>query len=544
MIALALISLLNLPAGAAEVTRVEVDGASVVAVVPAGLYGVGYNGWGDITSEQAVGHLSSVGVTHCRIDADLSLLCGETPGALDLDYVTPRDRGLGFAARVQKIIDNGWVPIIALSTSHALPRWFHGEPTAGGGRPWVSFDLDGTPAEEGRSDQYGVLARVTHDLTLAMAQRGLSGLMWETIYEIGHTMPMADIHYHAARGIHSADPEARLMGPATWPGWTVTERFLKPLASKYGLDLLDFVSVHWYGSNEHGLWDLGYKPGQDIITMADRAYLDCLMETTPRFADWCRELRSLLDSPQYNPAGRHIGIAYTEYDANAQSPYGRNPENPDWPRYRADADCYVNTNWFGGVWCASVLCNLAACGGVDIALKFNTRQYYGLVDNAPEDGYFRQPVWFAWKLLQTAGGLVPGARMLETKVDGPTDSAAEHLKGRDTPWVEAYAVHDPRGVRVVLVNRSQDEQRVELALPDWRHDLLYRRYLYSKERLAPFIGPRPGDKGEGRFQGAPDDSFNEQVLLPVDEIVLSAVSTEVTCPPVSITVLRPAPRGR
>ena len=62
--------------------------------------------------------------------------------------------------------------------------------------------------------------------------------MWETIYEIGHTMPMPRIHFAAARGIRSSDPSARLIGPATWPGWTVEERFVKPYLTTYGPDLL------------------------------------------------------------------------------------------------------------------------------------------------------------------------------------------------------------------------------------------------------------------------------------------------------------------
>lgn len=522
-----------------DITRVSVDSSRAAATVPDGLYGVGYDGWGDITSPQAVEHLKAVGVRYCRIDANLGELCGSAAGELNLDYTTPRDGGLGFSSRVQRIVQNGWVPIVALSTSFALPRWFHGDATDAAGKPWTAYNLDGSPARESLSDQYAALERVTRELTEGLARRGLRGLHWETIYEIGHTMPMAQIHYYAARGIREADAGAKLMGPATWPGWTVSERFYRPFAREYGVDLLDFVTVHWYASNEHGLWDLGYKPGEDIITMADRAYLECLMETAPRLAQWCRELRVLLCDRELNPTGKRIGIVYTEYDANAQSPYGRNPENPDWPRYRADADCYVNTNWFGGVWCASVLCNLAACEALDISCKFNTRQYYGLIDNAPDGGFFRQPVWFAWKLLQDVAGLVPGASLLTTEVSGPTDQAEQHLKRQSTPWVEAYAVKAADGLRLVLINRSLDPQGVQLSLAAAQAGPRLRRYLYSEERLARFIGPAPGSKTEGAFQGAPDDSANLQVLSPLDELVLSDGRAGLTCPPVSITILRP-----
>jgi len=199
----------------------------------------------------------------------------------------------------------------------------------------------------------------------------------------------------------------------------------------------------------------------------------------------------------------------------------------------------VNTNWFGGVWCASVLCNLAACGCLDIACKFNTRQYYGLIDNAPDGGYFRQPVWFAWKLLQEVAGLLPGASLLSTEVSGPTDRAEQHLKGQSTPWVEAYAVKGADGPRLVLINRSLDPLNVHLSLAAAHPGPRLCRYLYSEERLARFIGPAPGSRTEGAFEGAPDDAPNLQVLSPLDDLAVTDGNASLTCPPVSITVLKP-----
>jgi hypothetical protein len=513
----------------AEPSVVSVDAAKVIAIVPNGLYGVGYNGWGDITDPEAVRELNDVGVRFCRIDLDLREMCGERFGDFRWEYTTPRDGGLGFASRVKRIIANGWTPIVALSTSFSLPKWFQGDPTDAKGNPWTKLNLDGKAAAEGASDQYAELERVTAAIAAGLAERGLKGLYWETIYEIGHTMPMADIHHSAAKGIHEADPTAKLMGPATWPGWTVEERFVKPYLAKYGPDLLDFVTVHWYADNEHGLWAMpGWKERKGPTTMADGAFLQCLMETTPKFGDWCLSLRKALDDPQLNPRGKRIGVVYTEFDALAESPFQRNPENPDWPKYWADADCYLNTNAFGGVWCASVLCHLAACGALDIACKFNTRQFYGLIDNKADKGYYRQPVWFAWKLLRDVAGLRPGARMLAVSVAGPLDNAKAHVDGKDTPWVEAYAVKGERGPRLILINRSLEAQTVSVRLAG-----KMQRYVFDQDHVARFIGRKPGTKDEGRFEGYPGDEPNLRCLKAVGEVA----GSQIQLPAVSMTVL-------
>lgn len=536
--------------GAAEpVTAVTVDCARSIARVPAGLYGVGYNGWGDTVYPQAVAHLRAVGVRYVRMVVCLDELCGDRPGDYRWEYAQPCDLGEGFLSRMRRIRRQGWTPILAFSLHGAagmLPRWFHGEHNDARGNAWFRYHGDGTLAPDGKSDQYQALSRIARDLAAKLAAEGLTGLHWESIYEMGHDMPLADIHYHVARGIRAADPRAKLLGPATWPGWTVEERFVKPFLATYGADLLDYVTMHWYADNEHGLWRApGYQVGETILTMGQPDLLAYLMETTPKFGAWCRRLRALLDDPALNPTRKRIGIAFTEFDAVARSPYGSNPENPDWPRYRADADCYLNTNVFGGVWCASVLCHLAASGCLDIALKFNARQYYGLIDNGPGQRYFRQPVWFAWRLLQERAGLKPGAPLLATTVDGPRDNAAAHVDGQDTPWVEAFAVGPAARPRLVLINRSFTPQTVRLRLsgtPARRTTWRAERYRFSEERVARFIGRKPGTRTEGAFAGAPDDSASARCLRRLDQVTARREGSTyrlegLHCPPISITVL-------
>jgi hypothetical protein len=546
----AVVILASSAAWGAAPSSVTVDAARPLASVPAGLYGVGYNGWGDITDPEAIRALQDVQIRWCRLDVDLKLICGNRLGDWRWEYTTDRDRGQGFIARVRQIGANGWTPMLALSTSHSLPAWFKGDPTDAKGTPWTKLDLDGSPAADGESDQYAQLEQITQALAAGLAERGLKGLHWETIYEIGHTMPMVEIHHRAARGIRRADPTAKLMGPATWPGWTVEERFVKPYLATYGPDLLDVVSVHWYADNEHGLWAApGWKQRQGPMTMGDRVYLQYLVETVPKYAEWCRSLRARLDDPQLNPSGKRIGIAYSEFDVVAESPYQRNPENPDWPRYRAAADCYLNTNVFGGVWCAAVLCDLAASGACDVACKFNTRQFYGLIDNKPGGGggYFRQPVWFAWKLLQDVAQLRAGATLLACAVSGPTDSAAAHVGGKDTPWVRAYAVRTAAGPRLILINRSLEPQGVDVQIAGLGSPpgaVPVQRYRYDEGRVGRFIGRQPGTTPEGQFEGGADDTANQRCLEILDTLAARAAGgtlslADLQCPPVSITVLVP-----
>jgi hypothetical protein len=279
--------------------------------------------------------------------------------------------------------------------------------------------------------------------------------------------------------------------------------------------------------------------------MADRLFLQYLMETTPKYARWCQSLRKLLDDPELNPARKPIGIVYTEFDALAESAYGRNPGNPDWPDYRRGADCYLNTNYFGGVWSASVLCHLAASGVLQAACKFNTRQYYGLVDNAPGGGFYRQPVWFAWKLLREVAGLRPGAAMLAASSTGPSDAAARHVAGQDSPWVEAFAIRAESGPTVVLINRSLVSQAAEVRVTgsaQWRAARRGQRHVFAERRVAQFIGRKPGTSGEGAFTGLPGDTPSARCLEPVGGAAgwwqdPRTGHIQVRCPAVSVTVL-------
>jgi hypothetical protein len=348
---------------------------------------------------------------------------------------------------------------------------------------------------------------------------------------------LVEIHHAVALGIREADPTARIVGPATWPGWSVEERFVKPYLKKYGPDLLDMVSVHWYASCDHGFWKLkpGLKEGKTIMTMADRDLMTYLMNETPDYGTHVSSLNRLLQDQTLNPQGKKIGIIFTEADVNATSYYHRNPVNPAWPNYSARSDCWQNDNYFGGVWWASMLCHVAATGtGADVC-KFNTRNFWGVQEGVPTDRAYRYPIWFAMKLLQDACGLRAGRQMLDASASGG-----------GAPLVEAFATGSPDDVGVIVINKSFDPQRADVTVSgltggQWQATC----YLFDQARAAAFLGAKPGDrKGDGNFQGFPDDdAISLQSLKPVGTMTASASNgaasfREVNCPPVSFVVLK------
>lgn len=503
------------------------------------LYNVGYNGWGDITYPGMVNAFNELGVRFCRLQIDLKALCGEQPGHYRWDYKTPDDQGLNLTQRIKKIIANGWTPLLAFSfhSSEAkLPNWLRGARNDTEGNSWTRYNLDGTKARNGYGDQLDAVTTMAQDMAAHFAAQDLRGLWWESIYEMGGTEPLVEIHHAVAKGVKAADDSAKLVGPATWPGWSVEERFVKPYLRKYGADLLDVVSMHWYASCDHGFWKLkaGLMDGQTIMTMADKELMLYLMNETPNYGSCARSLHVLLEDKTLNPTGKKIGIMYTEVDVNASSYYLRNPENPDWPAYSARADCWQNCNYFGGVWWASVLGHIASTGTEADVFKFNTRNFYGIQEVVPPNRAYRYPVWFAMKLLRDAGGLRAGRQMLGASA-----------KEGGAPLVEAYATGGPADLRIIVINKSFDPQTADitasgLAPDSWAADY----YLFDKTRTAQFMGKKPNDQHDGTFQGYPDDdAISQQSLNPVETLPCSirdknALFFNVKCPPVSLVILK------
>lgn len=546
-----------------NLTTVRVDTTRAIATVPDGLYAAGYDGWGDLVDASAVGFLNEVGIRYLRLPVPLEQICSEQPGGpLDLDCTEPRDMGLGFADRIRTARANGWTPLLVI-TIHGtvpqwLPKWVKGESNDSGGEAWTHYNVDGTRAADGLGDQLEAVAAEVGRIAGGLADQGLDGMLWETMYEMGSPMPMVEIHHAVAAQIRQADASAKLMGPASWADGDALNNFLRPYLTKYGADLLDYVSVHWYASCDRHVLGLPTvdteNPESTVITMADREPLTYIMEQAPRYGDWGRQLRGALDDPALNPGGKRIGVVFSEFDADAYSPYLINPINEDWPEYRRDTDCYLNLNYFGGTWYAATLGAMAASGVVDIAFKYNTRQYFGILNNAVSSGeYYRPPLWFAMRLLQGPGGLTPGAVLRATEVSGPTDQAVAHLETEaNAPWVSAFALGGGEDLRVILVNRSFETRPVALRIEGLKagngagvESWVAGRYVFSEDRVARFIGRQPGTNGEGDFEAAPDDSANFKSLERVDRLPLAlgeaGASLALECPAISITVLKIQP---
>ncbi len=505
------------------------------------LFGAGYSGWGDITYPESIRLLKQVRVRYLRMPVELDALCGEYEGDYRWDYCTPKDLETGFTDRVRRLLANGWTPIVCLSIHNEpmMPKWFHGVTNDTQGRSWCRYNLDGTRVSDGYGDQMAAVTRIARAVASHLASHGMKGLIWETIYELGPEMPLVDIHHAAALGIRQADRTARVMGPATWPGWSVEERFVKPYLTRFGPELLDYVSMHWYMNCDHRLWKLGYTPDQHLLTMEDTKYLSWILEHVGDYANWSKSVRAVLDDRRLNKQGKPIGVVYSEYDLTAMSAYGRNPENPRWPEYNPAADCYINTNWFGGVWNAAVLCSVAARGCADILCKFATNNMYGLLEctTHPQTGlpyrYYGQPIWFAWRLLQERAGLRPGARICSAvTTPGSCDGC------------DVYGVVQQAGrASVVIINRTFNPVRVALdllGLPCGASRITM--YRFDQKRSAPFLGRRPGYSAEGRFADAPDTSRNLESLKPIGPVVFRPHGQHMRlqtlfCSPVSVTVL-------
>ncbi len=527
---LGLLFILTITGSAA--TNIKIDATKQIGSI-GNLYNIGYNGWGDITNKGMVGAFNDLKIKYCRIDVNLNELCGDKPGDYHWDYMTRADMEIGLVDRIRKIISNGWTPIIAFSyhggVQQWMPRWFHGEANDSKKDGWTRYNLDGIKVTTGYGNQLESATQIARDLVNHFISRGLKGLYWETIYEMNPDMPLVEIHYAVGKGIKEADPSAKIIGPATWPGWSVEEQFVKPYLKKYGADLLDMVSAHWYGCNDHGFWKL--MEGDDCLTMADTKQLAYLMGKTPEYKKWTRTLNSMLSNTTLNPTRKKIGIIYTEIDVNPTSYYLKNPINKDWPKYRADTDCFLNCNYYGGVWWASVLCNITSAGATADACKFNGRNYYGIQELAPNDIAYRYPVWFAFKLLRDQGQLISGKHMLSTSAKG-------------APMLEAFATGSSSDLRVIIINKSSAPQTADLSISGLKPGKwTATSYLFDKTRVAQFRGKQPGTESDGTFEGDPDnDSISTKCLSPIGSIKCKSIKGSILLnrqqyPPVSFTVL-------
>ncbi|MCE5199852.1 MAG: hypothetical protein ABFD54_07325 [Armatimonadota bacterium] len=518
-----------------SLTEITVDAGKPLGPI-GDLYSFGYNGWGDIINTGMITNFNDINTKYCRLNVNLTGLCGDKPGDYHWDATGPADVNMTLVDNIKTIITNGWTPLLAF-TIHggggAMPKWFHGDANDHKQNSWCRYNTDGSKVSDGYGNQLDAMTQITRDITAYLVSKGFVGQSYETIYEMGVDMPLVEIHYAVAKGVREADPAAILIGPATWPQWSVEERFVKPYLKKYGADLLDMVSMHWYGTNDHGYVELMKNNNDDILTMADTAATKYLMEKTTMFRDATSSLSVLLSDKTLNPSGKKIGITFTEIDIDATSYYQRNPVNNDWPKYRADTDCWLNCNYFGGVWWASVLSNIASTGKGADAFKFNGRNYYGMQDMTGDNKAYRYPIWFAFKLLQDQGGLIKGRQVV---------SAA--AKGGGAPMVEAFATGGPDDLRVIVVNKSSDQQAADISISGMKSGhWTATRYLYDRTRVASCMGREPGHNGSAKFEGYPDsDAVSKKCLTPVNSVACRSEGGKVTitnmpCPPISFTVL-------
>lgn len=491
------------------------------------LYSAGYDGWGDITDERSVSALKEIHLKYLRIAVDMNLAAGPaTGGNVDISCVSSKDGGLTLTERIKTAQKNGFTPVLAL-TNYSLPSYFY--PAESKPSYWFQYNKDGTKSSVNRGNQIDEYARIAKEITRKLKAAGVSGLLWETIYEIGYGyepfyQSPVYIHYATAKAIKEVDGSAKFIGPATFTGWCV-EKFLDDYFSEYGAEgskYLDFVSFHQYGGNY--IWnktDL-WKYDKQFVSMVKsdnhvqngfpikNLSLLKILSSTPKEASNCvKKLKSMISQKsEYYGFTKKIGVAITEYDVNNYSNYLNNPSNDRYPQYNAASDTSINTNYFGGVTTAYLLttCSLS---GADLLMKFNTRSYYGIVDNdcANQNVYYRTPLWYSFKLLQEKLGLTSSSEIIPLNVTGPKDTDT----GYSEPWIFACGVKKNGRTNILVINRGTNPSNVMITLKNMDGKKSFTRFVYGENTTAQYIGNRrtTGKEYDGIFEGGMDDGWTD-----------------------------------
>ena len=518
------------------VSNVTVDFSKSGVAVSEGIYAAGYDGWGDITDTTSVDALKNVKLKYLRIPVDIGLFAGNKPGAaVDITRLSQKDGYMTLADRVEKAQKEGFTPILAFSSNFSLPSYF--KPADDLLTNWFYYNLDGTRVSSGVGDQVEECARIAGEIAFKLKSQGYTGLIWESLFEIGYGQAPfynapAVIHYEIASTIKKIDPSSKHMGPATFTGWSV-EKFVEDYFEMYGaagVEYLDYVSFHQYGGNfvwsRTDLWDFNKQYVSMVLSDVHTQYglpiknltlLKILSSVPLAAAESVTALKSQISqlSEQYGVT-KKIKIAISEYDVNNYSNYKMNPSNQNYPRYSAASDTSINTNYYGGVNTAYLLsvCSLA---GTDIMIKFNTRAFYGLVDNDSSyfNEYYRTPVWYSFKLLQDKLGLTGNAVISEMDVEGPIDDVTEYKK----PWVFVCTVKKDGKTNLLILNRGAFPAKVNLSAQNLSAQTNFTRYYYGEQTTADYIGnTRPsGTEYDGVFEGGVKDGWSEYVRNTIGE---------------------------
>ena len=483
------------------------------------MFTAGYGGWGDIIQPDSLKYLKDIGVKDLRVDVDLLNICGSKLGEYNMEYKMPdgRDHGLGFVTRLKKMRAEGFTIIPVLSQGNvSLPSFFHGDlhdddkvnPKMVG---WWHYDRNGTNHYPNNGNQLDDMQTIAKEIATRMKSAGFGGLTWETMYEAdGIQHNLVDTHHYAAKGLKQGDASIKIIGPATWPGYSVIDKFIKPYFAKYGqeaLNHLDFVSMHWYAGND--FHSVPGMTGNQVMNMSKPDLLRRAMQVAPSYSQKVRETRAAIDS-ELGKLGstKKIGIVFSEFDVNPQSITGIYVDNINFPNYYAASDCYVNANYYGGVWLASVMTDTFTNSPISMMMKFQTRHIWGYVDNETgTDNSYRMPVWYAVKLLRDGAGMKPGAKMVSSTVTGPMDGAASayankelYTEKKDTPWIQVTGVKNGSKTSIIVINRNSTALPVNLTVTGAGNKKM-TRYVFSKDTTAPFIGAIFGMIGHGYFEG-------------------------------------------
>ncbi len=285
-----------------------------------------------------------------------------------------------------------------------------------------------------------------------------------------------ELFLRAVTIIKQVDPSILCGGPASWAGWETAEWGKKVLSEPEGEALLDFLSYHIYTTHK--------------IEESDEA----IMERTP----WFEEAPIYIEREMRKVTRKHILKVITEFNVSSVC----FKEGKPWTDPR-------NRNALGGVWLASAFLHNAK-GGCDIAVHFSTLGGFGILVWPPE--WRPWPAYFAWRMLVEGAGLKAGAKILECST---TEKATKTVSvaGMKQPVLslEPFAIRrNDGGLSVVLVNKVKRKLVARLKWPKGASSA--KLFRYSTARIA-------------------------DALWPLERIERRE-ELEITCPPLSVTVLR------
>ncbi len=289
----------------------------------------------------------------------------------------------------------------------------------------------------------------------------------------------AELYVAAATEIKNVNPDLFCGGPSGYGGWENGHWGNYVIQEPGGSDLLDFISV-----NQFITWD----PEESDADVMDH---------TIWYEEGPNKIRDMMgdNSPDM--------LVLDAYNVNGLWQY----QGELWTDPR-------NTNLFGGIYHAAAKLH-SAKGNYDITLHWETLGGYGVLRWYPD--FEENPPYYCWRFLIETADLTAGSILIDAQ---STEVArdAQHMSpiNVNSYHVQPFAIKNADGnVRIILINKYDESKTLTVHTPENMNH--YKRYRFDSDRIE----------------------------TSMDMLDCSAVedSASITCPPMSVTVLRYGPEA-